>query len=75
MREEFGTTVIVKTARLLCIAIASLISAAPAQQTMVPDFALPDVNSTSLRRRATSADLSPRNYLHQITAYYFANEG
>ena len=45
-----------------------------AAQTPAADFSLPDENSTSLRRRVTSLPVSPRNYLHQVTAWYFGHE-
>jgi hypothetical protein len=61
----------------LCIAGLALavLSAARAQTPPVADFTLPDVNLTSLRHRVTAADLSPRQYIHQVTAWYFGNEG
>lgn len=60
---------------LLPVALAlCLVTAAPAQSP-VSDFSLPDVNSGSLRRRTTAAELSPRQYFHQVTAWYFGNEG
>jgi len=43
-------------------------------QTPMPDFSLPDVNSGSRRSGATSLPVSPRNYLHQATAWYFGHE-
>jgi hypothetical protein len=59
------------------LSLALLVAtAAPVRsQMMKPDFQTPDVNSTSRRRAATSANLSPRDYLHQVTAWYFAHEG
>ena len=42
----------------------------------VADFALSDVNDASKRNqtRATNG-VSPRNYQHVISAWYFGNEG
>lgn len=60
---------------LLPIALALSLAAAAPAQTPVTDFSLSDVNSASLRRRVTAADLSPRQYFHQATAWYFGNEG
>jgi len=59
------------------ITALTLVAAAPAQTPAVPvsDFSLPDINTTSLRHRVTAADLSPRQYIHQVTAWYFGNEG
>jgi hypothetical protein len=37
---------------------------------MVPDFSLTDVNSTSA---TYNTNVSPRDYLHQISAWYFGN--
>ena len=42
--------------------------AAPAG--IVPDFALKDVNSTSA---TYDAEVSPRDYLHQVSAWYFGH--
>jgi hypothetical protein len=38
----------------------------------VPDFQLTDVNANSVRR---NSPVSPRDYLLQVTGYYFANAG
>jgi hypothetical protein len=40
----------------------------------VPDFSLPEVNTLSTRYRATTAPVSPGNYLHQVTGWYFGHE-
>lgn len=56
---------------LLCASAA----AAAAEPPPVADFLLPDVNPDSDRLKATSAPLSPRNYLNQVSAFYFAHEG
>lgn len=40
----------------------------------VQDFATPDVNPSSLRRAVTQANVSPRNYLNQVSAWYFGWE-
>jgi hypothetical protein len=40
----------------------------------LPDFATQDWNTDSLRRKVTAEDLSPRNYLNQVTAWYFGHE-
>ena len=53
------------------VAVAGLRAGA---QTVVPDFLLEDANATSLRRRATSAWVSPRDYQHQVTAWFFGWE-
>ena len=37
---------------------------------IVPDFALKDVNSTSA---TYDADVSPRDYLQQVSAWYFGH--
>jgi len=36
----------------------------------VGDFSLPDVNDTSPR---SAQEISPRDYMHQVTAYYFGS--
>ena len=41
----------------------------------VTDFFTPDVNAGSDRRKATSADVSPRNYLNTVSVWYFGDEG
>lgn len=41
----------------------------------VADFSTPDINVGSDRRKATSADLSPRNYLNTVSVWYFGDEG
>ena len=61
-----------KPLRLLLPLLTSPL-AVPAQSPM-PDFSLPDVNSASLRRRVTALPVSPRDYLHQVTAWYFGRE-
>jgi hypothetical protein len=45
--------------------VASLMAVDP-----VGDFSLPDVNDTSPR---SAQEVSPRDYLHQVTAYYFGS--
>jgi hypothetical protein len=57
------------------LAFAVLTVAAPADGQTVSDFSLQDMNLNSNRNRATSAFVSPRNYLHQVTAWYFGHEG
>ena len=59
-----------KTLHLLLLLLAAPLAA----QSPMPDFSLPDVNSASLRRRVTALPVSPRNYLHQVTAWYFGHE-
>ena len=49
-------------------------AALPAGGQQMSDFHKPDVNTTSLRRRATAAEVSPRDYLHQVSAWYFGAE-
>ena len=44
-------------------------------QSLVPDFSLQDINTNSDRRKATGLYVSPRDYLHQVTAWYFGWEG
>jgi hypothetical protein len=62
--------------RLTLLTTMALVAAdLPAGGQTMGDFALPDINAASLRRRATSANVSPRNYLHQATAWYFGREG
>jgi len=39
-------------------------------QNLTPDFSLPDKNLSSPRAGVT---VSPRNYRHQVTAYYFGS--
>jgi hypothetical protein len=39
------------------------------------DFSAPDLNVGSDRRKATAAEVSPRNYLNQVSAWYFGHEG
>jgi hypothetical protein len=64
-----------KSSRPFCMVIAVLMSgAAPAPGDVVSDFSLEDVNSTSVRHRVTSTSLSPRDYIHQVAAWYFGNE-
>ena len=41
----------------------------------VGDFSTPDVNSGSDRRKVTSTNVSPRNYLNSASAWYFGDEG
>lgn len=61
------------TPRLLPVLLAApLLTHA---QTALPDFSLPDVNTSSRRRGITAQPVSPRNYLHQATAWYFGDEG
>ena len=49
----------------LCLTVGSLVRAEP-----VADFALVDRNPTSPRYDTT---VSPRNYRHQVSGYYFGN--
>src|SRR5688500_822742 len=59
IRRRFATRRTVKSSLFLSCIFAVMLSgaAAPAHGQAVSDFSLPDVNSTSLRRRATSAGL------------------
>lgn len=60
---------------LLCLLFPAATSAVLAvDPPPVQDFATPDVNSSSLRRAVTQANLSPRNYLNQVSAWYFGWE-
>jgi hypothetical protein len=42
----------------------------PGPSGTVPDFALLDVNPNS---STTAQSISPRNYLHQVSAWYFGH--
>lgn len=56
--------------------LALALSATPALAQQVATFAAPDVNSSSLRvatHKATNP-VTPRDYLHQVTAWYFGHE-
>lgn len=56
--------------------LALALSATPALSQQVATFAAPDVNSSSLRvatHKATNP-VTPRDYLHQVTAWYFGHE-
>jgi hypothetical protein len=63
-----------KLTGLYLVTAVMAVASIPAQAQTVSDFSLPDVNTNSLRRRATTIGLSPRDYLHQVTAWYFGNE-
>ncbi|HWB06454.1 MAG TPA: hypothetical protein VG796_25745 [Verrucomicrobiales bacterium] len=63
------------SSRCVVLAAVAITGAAHAQVVPVPDFSTSDVNPGSRRRGLTSAPLSPRNYLHQVSAWYFGNEG
>lgn len=54
---------------LLCLPAAAIESAP------LPDFSVSDINIGSDRRKVTSAPVSPRNYLNQVTGWYFGFEG
>lgn len=43
-------------------------------QTPLPGWSLDDVNITSARRRATAAPVTPADYRHVISAWYFGRE-
>jgi hypothetical protein len=58
----------------LPVFLASCITAL-AVDSPKPDFSAPDINVGSDRRRATAAEVSPRNYLNQVSAFYFGHEG
>ena len=45
-------------------------SSGPGGPTVAPDFQLPDVNPTSL---SFNTDVSPRDYLGGVSAYYFGS--
>lgn len=60
---------------ILSVAIVAGSCVAPARGQMMPDFHLPDVNPGSTRNAVTAVPVSPRDYLHQVTAWYFAHEG
>jgi hypothetical protein len=38
------------------------------------DFSLNEVNTLSNRYRVTTTPVSPRNYQHQVTAWYYGHE-
>jgi len=58
------------------IFLALALSATPALPQQVATFAAPDVNSSSLRiaTHKASNPVTPRDYLHQVTAWYFGHE-
>jgi len=53
---------------LLLLAACGGGSSGPAGATVIPDFQLPDVNPTST---TFNSDVSPRDYLGGVSAYYF----
>lgn len=59
--------------KALCLLLILLAPPALAQ-TPVPDFSLRDENPGSRRRGVTAQFVSPRDYLHQVTAWYFGHE-
>lgn len=62
--------------RMKRIFLALTLGATPALSQQVATFAAPDVNSSSLRvatHKATNP-VTPRDYLHQVTAWYFGHE-
>lgn len=52
----------------LLLGLGLLLTFSPVHAEPVSDFALEDVNSTSPRY---GDSVSPRNYRHQVSAYYF----
>lgn len=56
---------------ILVLAVASFASSCLYGQ-IVADFKLEDVNTTSPRYQQ---DVSPRDYRHQVSAYYFGSAG
>ncbi len=63
--RRFKPLFIIPTLGLFCLAGLAQISAAP-----VADFSLVDVNATSPR---FDTEVSPRDYLHQVSGYYFGD--
>ncbi len=61
-----------KPLRLLLSLLAAPLQAQA--QVPMPDFFLKDENSGSRRRSVTALFVSPRDYLHQVTAWYFGHE-
>lgn len=59
--------------RLTFLVLLATAAVSPAQSP-VTNFSLKDENSASHRRAATSLFVSPRDYFHQITAWYFGHE-
>jgi len=61
---------------LLCLLMAvCCLPAAAVESAPLPDFSVPDINPASDRRKSTALPLSPRDYLNQVSAYYFGHEG
>lgn len=58
--------------RLVAVAALWLLASALAAAEPVPDFHLPDVDDDSPRAGQT---VSPRDYLMQVSAYYFSDAG
>ena len=50
------------------IALSGLLASQGLQAAPMPDFALEDVNATSPR---FGESISPRDYLRQVSVYYF----
>jgi hypothetical protein len=51
-------------------ALTALLPACGGGSALVPDFLLPDVNTNS---STFGADVSPRDYLGRISAWYFGH--
>jgi hypothetical protein len=49
-----------------------LAMATPAAAEPVPDFKLPDINPNSMRHQSP---VSPRDYLLQVSGFYFGQAG
>lgn len=61
----------VRHARHLAIAAAAVLLSLPSRASEpVPDFRLPNVNPNSPRGTNT---VSPRDYIQQVSAYYFGD--
>jgi len=72
MRGRLGTVgTMRKSAGLLAVLLGSAASQA-AETPPVPDFQLLDVNPNSIRRNSL---VSPRDYVLQVSGYYFGSAG
>ena len=58
-------------------ALLAFLASAFTAVAQIATFSLPDINTGSLRRSAhgNNSPVTPRDYLHQITGWYFGDEG
>ncbi len=58
-------------------ALLAFLASALTAVAQVATFSLADVNAGSLRRSAhgNNSPVTPRDYMHQVTGWYFGNEG